>query len=150
MTEAESLALKRHDGVLVTPAWLAGHLYDPGLRVVEVEVGRAAYDDWHIDGAVLWDVYKDLKDDEYRLIDKAKVQRLVERSGIRPDTTVVFYGYVASAGCVALDALGACQYPGAGLLTGPLASRGPPLEQSTRAANDVHLRPGRRAPAHPR
>ncbi len=98
MTEAKGLAVKRHEDLLVTPGWLAGHLYDPGLRVVEVEVGRAAYDDWHIDGAVQWDAYKDLRDDEYRLIDKAQVQRLLERSGIRPDATVVFYGYAPALG----------------------------------------------------
>jgi thiosulfate/3-mercaptopyruvate sulfurtransferase len=98
VTEAESTAPKRCDDLLVTPGWLAGHLYDPGLRVVEVAVGRAAYDDWHVDGAVLWDVYKDLKDDEYRLIDKANVQRLLERSGIRPEATVVFYGYAPALG----------------------------------------------------
>jgi thiosulfate/3-mercaptopyruvate sulfurtransferase len=98
VTEAEGLALKRHDDLLVTPGWLAGHLYDPGLRVVEVEVGRAAYDHWHIDGAVLWDLYEDLKDDEYRFIEKADVQRLLERSGIKPDATVVFYGYAPALG----------------------------------------------------
>jgi hypothetical protein len=31
-------------------------------RVVEVDVSPAAYNDWHIDGAVLWDVYRDPKD----------------------------------------------------------------------------------------
>src|SRR5437868_13815191 len=37
--------------VLVDPGWLAGHLNDADLRVVEVDVSPAAYDDWHIDGA---------------------------------------------------------------------------------------------------
>ena len=41
------------DGVLVDPGWLYAHLYDPRVRVVEVDVSTAAYDDWHIDGAVL-------------------------------------------------------------------------------------------------
>jgi thiosulfate/3-mercaptopyruvate sulfurtransferase len=98
VTELESVAPRRRDDLLVTPRWLAGHLYDPGLRVVDVEVGPAAYDAWHIDGAVLWDLYKDLKDDEYRLIDKANMQGLLERSGIRPDATVVFYGYAPALG----------------------------------------------------
>jgi thiosulfate/3-mercaptopyruvate sulfurtransferase len=48
--------------VLVDPGWLAGHLRDADLRVVEVDVSPAAYDSWHIDGAVLWNVYTDLKD----------------------------------------------------------------------------------------
>ena len=81
------------DGVLVDPRWLEAHLFDPRLRVIEVDVSPAAYGDWHIDGAVLWNVYADLKDADYRLVDAPAVQRLVTRSGISPDSTVVFYGY---------------------------------------------------------
>jgi thiosulfate/3-mercaptopyruvate sulfurtransferase len=81
------------DGVLVDPQWLEARLHDPAVRVVEVDVSRAAYDEWHIDGAVLWNVYADLKDSDYRLADGAAVERLFSRSGIRPDSTVVFYGY---------------------------------------------------------
>jgi 3-mercaptopyruvate sulfurtransferase SseA len=40
-----------------------------GVGVVEVDVSRAAYDEWHIDGAVLWNAYADLKDADYRLRD---------------------------------------------------------------------------------
>jgi len=39
--------------VLVDPQWLDDHLDDPRVRVVEVDVSPARYDDWHIDGAVL-------------------------------------------------------------------------------------------------
>jgi thiosulfate/3-mercaptopyruvate sulfurtransferase len=81
------------DGVLVDPSWLASHLYDADLRVVEVDVSPAAYDKWHIDGAVLWNVYSDLKDASYRTVNAAAFERLVARSGIGPDSTVVFYGY---------------------------------------------------------
>ena len=79
--------------VLVDAQWLSAHLHDPRVRVVEVDVSRAAYDDWHIDGAVLWNVYADLKDASYHTVDRAAVERLMARSGIGPDTTVVFYGY---------------------------------------------------------
>jgi thiosulfate/3-mercaptopyruvate sulfurtransferase len=79
--------------VLVTPQWLAAHLTDPLVRVVEVDVSPAAYNDWHVDGAVLWNVYADLKDADYRLVDAAALARLIARSGISPDSTVVFYGY---------------------------------------------------------
>jgi thiosulfate/3-mercaptopyruvate sulfurtransferase len=65
---------------------------------VEVDVSRAAYDEWHIDGAVLWNVYADLKDADYRLADAAAAERLFVRSGIRPDSTVVFYGYAPAMG----------------------------------------------------
>ena len=86
------------DGVLVDPGWLAVHLDDPDVRVVEVDVGPAAYDDWHIDGAGLWNVYADLNDAGYRTVGAASVERLMERSGIGPDSTVVFYGYAPALG----------------------------------------------------
>ena len=35
--------------LLVNPEWLAARLHDPTVRVVEVDVSRAAYDRWHID-----------------------------------------------------------------------------------------------------
>jgi thiosulfate/3-mercaptopyruvate sulfurtransferase len=85
-------------GMLVDPGWLAGHLSDANLRVVEVDVSPAAYDSWHIDGAVLWNVYADLKEAGYRTAGTAALQRLVARSGIGPDSMVVFYGYAPALG----------------------------------------------------
>ena len=84
--------------VLVDPHWLDEHAHDPNIRVVEVDVSPVAYDDWHIDGAVLWNVYSDLKDAEYRTAGMAEVEDLMRRSGIGPDTTVVFYGYAPCFG----------------------------------------------------
>jgi thiosulfate/3-mercaptopyruvate sulfurtransferase len=86
------------DAVLVDPGWLEAHLRDPSVRVVEVDVSRRAYDEWHIDGAVLWNVYADLKDADYRLADATALQQLFARSGIRSDSTVVFYGYAPALG----------------------------------------------------
>ena len=74
------------------------HLADPEVRVIEVDVSPAHYDEWHIDGAGLWNVYGDLKDAEYRLVDTAALERLLERSGIDPGSTVVFYGYAPALG----------------------------------------------------
>jgi len=86
------------EGALVDQQWLEARLGAPWLRVVEVDVSAAAYNDWHIDGAVLWNIYADLKDAGYQLRDSAAVQRLVARSGIGPDSTVVFYGYAPALG----------------------------------------------------
>jgi thiosulfate/3-mercaptopyruvate sulfurtransferase len=86
------------DSVLVDGAWLAAHLADPAVRVVEVDVSRANYDDWHVDGAALWNVYGDLKDGDYLLVGPDAVARLFARSGIETDTTVVFYGYAPALG----------------------------------------------------
>jgi len=86
------------DEVLVDPHWLQEHLHDPGLRLVEVDVSPAAYDEGHIEGAVLWNVYRDLKDHNYQLVDKTSVEALVSRSGIDANTTIVFYGYAPALG----------------------------------------------------
>jgi thiosulfate/3-mercaptopyruvate sulfurtransferase len=86
------------DGVLVDRRWLDAHLPDPGVRVVEVDVSPAAYDEWHIDGAVLWNIYQDLKDPGYQPAGTAALEHLVARSGIGPESTVVFYGYAPALG----------------------------------------------------
>jgi len=78
--------------------WLRSHLDDPRVRVIEVDVSPAAYNDWHIDGAVLWNIYGDLKDADYRTVGSEAVQALLTRSGIGPDSTVVFYGYAPAFG----------------------------------------------------
>src|SRR5271165_3754089 len=91
-------ATTKYDGyakgeVLVSPEWLERHLGDPALRVVEVDVSPAAYDAGHIEGAVLWNIYSDLKDSNYQLADQPSIESLFARSGISPDSTVVVYGY---------------------------------------------------------
>ena len=84
--------------VLVDTHWLAEHLGDPALQVVEVDVSPARFREGHIPGATLWDIYGELKDADYRLVDQAAVREVVERSGIGPDSTVVFYGYAPALG----------------------------------------------------
>jgi thiosulfate/3-mercaptopyruvate sulfurtransferase len=84
--------------VLVTSQWLEEHLGDPAVRVVEVDVSPAPYDAGHIDGAVLWNVYRDLKDSNYQLVGPAAIEELIARSGISPDSTVVLYGYAPAMG----------------------------------------------------
>lgn len=68
------------------------------MRVVEVDVSAAAYDNWHIEGAALWNIYADLKGPDYRPVDIDALTRLVARSGIDEDSTVVFYGYAPALG----------------------------------------------------
>lgn len=84
--------------VLVGPQWLEDHLGDPLLRLVEVDVSAAAFNGGHIPGASLWNIYRDLKDADYRLADQAVIEALLGKSGITPDSTVVFYGYAPAMG----------------------------------------------------
>jgi thiosulfate/3-mercaptopyruvate sulfurtransferase len=66
--------------------------------VVEVDVSPVAYAQGHIEGAVLWNIYQDLKDTGYQLVDKKRIEELVRTSGIGSATTVVFYGYAPAMG----------------------------------------------------
>ena len=84
--------------VFVEPAWLAERLNDPTVRVVEVDVSGAAYDQGHIPGAILWNAYTDLHHPDYRPVDRDEFEQLLRRSGLTPSDTVVFYGYGPSLG----------------------------------------------------
>jgi thiosulfate/3-mercaptopyruvate sulfurtransferase len=79
--------------VFAEPAWLAEHLDDPGVRVVEVDVSRVAYDQGHIPGAVLWNAYTDLHHADYNPVNRREFEELLRKSGLEPSDTVVFYGY---------------------------------------------------------
>ena len=78
---------------LVTTAWVAEHLGEPGYRLIEVDVNPAAYDGGHIEGAVGWDWKKDLQDQTVRdLASREALERKLGESGVTPDTTVLLYG----------------------------------------------------------
>ena len=83
----------RRADVLVEPEWVEEHLDDPQLRLIEVDVSATAYDQGHIPGAALWNVYRDLKDSDYRLLAPVAMEDLLARTGIEPGSTVVCYGY---------------------------------------------------------
>lgn len=91
---------------IVDVDWIAANLGDPRVRIVEVDVSRAAYDEGHIPGAVLWNAYADLRDENYRPVGLAALERLLSRSGISPQTRVVVYGYSAPLGFWLLKAHG--------------------------------------------
>jgi len=82
-----------HPEVLVTTQWVADHVNDPKIRLVEVDVDTSAYDQGHIAGAVGWNWQSQLQDNIRRdLIDKATLERLLGQSGISNDTTIILYG----------------------------------------------------------
>jgi len=82
-----------HPERLVSTAWLAAHLDDPGLVVVESDEDVLLYDTGHIPGAVKVDWHLDLNDQVTRdYVDGGGFARLMAAKGIGRDTTVVFYG----------------------------------------------------------
>jgi len=79
--------------VLVSTQWVADHLSDAKVRLVEVDVDTSAYDQGHVPGAAGWNWQSQLQDQVRRdLIDQAGFEKLLGASGIANDTTVVFYG----------------------------------------------------------
>lgn len=93
-------------GPLVDVAWIADHLDDPTVRLVELDVSRAAYDQGHIPRAVLWNAYTDLRHPDYSPIGAREFEELLSTSGVSRETTVVFYGYGAHLGFWLLRAHG--------------------------------------------
>ena len=82
-----------HPEVLVSTQWVADHLTDPNVRIVESDEDVLLYETGHIPGAVKIDWVADLNDPLVRdYIDSARLQRLLRSKGINDNTTVVFYG----------------------------------------------------------
>ena len=82
-----------HPEVLVNTAWVAEHLNDPKVRLVESNEDILLYDTGHIPGAIKIDWHADLNDPTVRdYINKEQFEALLRANGIDADTTVVFYG----------------------------------------------------------
>jgi thiosulfate/3-mercaptopyruvate sulfurtransferase len=79
--------------VLVSTDWVAQHLNDPKIRVVESDEDVLLYDIGHVPGAVKIDWHTDLNDPIVRdYLDAEHFSALLQAKGIAEDTTVVFYG----------------------------------------------------------
>ncbi len=82
-----------HPERLVTTDWLAEHLGQPGLVVVESDEDVLLYETGHIPGAVKIDWHTDLNDPVVRdYVDGEQFAALLGSKGIARDTTVVIYG----------------------------------------------------------
>jgi thiosulfate/3-mercaptopyruvate sulfurtransferase len=82
-----------HPEVLVTTEWVAQHLNDPSVRIIESNEDPLLYPSGHIPGAVQVDWAADLNDPLRRdYLDRAGFEKLMSRIGVTPETTVVFYG----------------------------------------------------------
>ena len=82
-----------HPEVLVSTDWVAEHLEDPRIRLIESNEDLLLYDTGHIPGAVKVDWTNDLNDQLVRdYINSDQLQRLLRSKGINTDTTIVFYG----------------------------------------------------------
>ncbi|HEY4101246.1 MAG TPA: sulfurtransferase [Gemmatimonadales bacterium] len=92
LTPITSRGYARPD-VLVDCDWVAAHLIDQKVRLLESDEDLLLYDTGHIEGAVKLDWVNDLNDPVIRdYVDRARLQTLLRDRGIDDDTTLVFYG----------------------------------------------------------
>jgi thiosulfate/3-mercaptopyruvate sulfurtransferase len=82
-----------HPEALVTTEWLAAHLGDPKLRILESDEDVLLYETGHIPGAQKIDWHTDLNDPVVRdYVSREQFQALLRSKGIDESTPVVFYG----------------------------------------------------------
>lgn len=78
---------------LVSVQWVADHLEDSNVRIVESNEDPLLYSSGHVPGAVHIDWVTDLNDQVRRdYLNKETFEQLMSKHGISNDTLVVFYG----------------------------------------------------------
>ncbi len=79
--------------VLVSTAWVAEHLNDSSVKLVEVDVDTNAYAEGHVPGAIGWSWTSQLQDQIHRdVIAKADLEKLLGESGIVKGDNIVLFG----------------------------------------------------------
>jgi len=82
-----------HPERLVSTDWIAEHLNEPGLKIVESDEDVLLYDSGHIRGAVKVDWHTELNDTVTRdYVDGEGFAKLMSAKGISRQDTVVIYG----------------------------------------------------------
>lgn len=82
-----------HPEALVSTEWLADHLNDPNIRILESDEDVLLYEIAHIPNAQKVDWHSDLNDAVMRdYVSREAFQALLRAKGIDESTTVIFYG----------------------------------------------------------
>ena len=81
-----------HAEMLVSTEWVAEHLNDPNVRIIESDEDALLYASGHIPGAVEVDWTTDLNDRCAAITWARGFEALASRIGITPETLCVFYG----------------------------------------------------------
>lgn len=82
-----------HPEFVVSTEWVAQHLNDPDVRIIESDEDYLLYETGHIPGAVKVDWFTTLQHPVRRdFLTKEEFENLCSSLGIKNDTTVVFYG----------------------------------------------------------
>lgn len=89
-----------HPESLTSTQWVAEHLEDPSVRIVEVvwgsdnDHGLPVYQAGHIPGAVVWDYQKDYREEQGDVINQSDFEKQLSRSGVHSEMTVVLYSCI--------------------------------------------------------
>lgn len=82
-----------HPEYLVDTEWVAAHLNDPNVRIIESDEDSLLYPMGHIPGAVQVDWFSTLQHPLRRdFLTKDQFEEVASKLGITNDTTIIFYG----------------------------------------------------------
>ncbi|MUH00321.1 sulfurtransferase [Scytonema sp. UIC 10036] len=82
-----------HPEVLVDTQWVAEQLSNPNVCLIEGGINPDTYKNGHIPGAIFWNAFTELMlPDDRTNFDPACIERLLGRSGITNNSTVIVYG----------------------------------------------------------
>jgi len=80
-------------GILVGTEWMAAHLDDRDVRIIEVDEDVMAYEKGHIRNSLAWNWFDDLHAKPRRdYVGQAEMSRLLQAAGVDERTTVILYG----------------------------------------------------------
>ena len=92
MTEIKDRGYVNPD-ILVSTGWVAEHLNDKNIRIIESNEDQLLYSSGHVPGAVHVDWTADLNDPVRRdYLQRDGFEKLMSRIGVTPGMTVIFYG----------------------------------------------------------
>jgi len=82
-----------HPEVLVETSWVADHLNDPNIRLIEADEDVLLYEVGHLPGAVKLDWHVDVQDPVARdFVNQQAFEQLMSHWGISNDTMIILYG----------------------------------------------------------
>lgn len=92
-SDAASTSGYIHPEVLVETSWVAEHLNDPRIRLIEADEDVLLYELGHVPGAVKLDWHVDVQDAVARdFVQQKDFEELMSRWGISNDTLIILYG----------------------------------------------------------
>ncbi len=81
------------DDVLVSTQWVADHLNDPNVKLIEVDVDTTQYAEGHVAGAAGFNWTSQLQDQVRRdIASKEQIEQLLSEAGVSNDDTIILYG----------------------------------------------------------